>query len=71
MESIRRPISCPTCPTRSTCEWCDLGSDDLRELDRAKVTNVYTPHQVIFYEGNPCLGIYCIESGTIALRKSD
>ncbi len=26
---------------------------------------------MIFYQGNPCLGLYCVEEGTVALRKCD
>ena len=40
-------------------------------LDRAKTCNVYDPGQVIFYEGNACLGIHCLESGTVKLRKAN
>lgn len=65
------PIACPTCKTRETCEWCELDDSGLSTLNSAKVTNEYSPGQMIFYEGNPCLGIYCIQSGTVILRKTD
>ncbi|MEM6533874.1 MAG: Crp/Fnr family transcriptional regulator [Myxococcota bacterium] len=68
---LRVPISCPTCKTRTTCEWCELDDDGLSLLDSSKVTNIYRPGQMIFYEGNPCLGVYCIQEGTIALRKTN
>lgn len=65
---VRRP-SCLNCEHRAE-EWCALG-DDLPFLNEAKTCNVYQAGQVIFYQGNPCLGLYCIEEGTIALRKGD
>lgn len=40
-------------------------------LSAAKIANEYSPGQMIFYEGNPCLGIYCIQAGTVILRKTD
>jgi len=36
-----------------------------------KVSNVYQPGQFIFYEGNPCLGLYCVQSGALGIRKRD
>ncbi|MBP7146896.1 MAG: Crp/Fnr family transcriptional regulator [Acidobacteria bacterium] len=48
-----------------------LAPPELRLLDEAKVHNVYAAGQVIFYQGNPCLGLHCLESGVVALRKVD
>jgi len=62
---------CFSCPSRERTEWCTLDGDDLELLARSKVCNVYAPGQVIFYEGNACLGVHCVESGTVALRRSD
>ncbi|MEO1173682.1 MAG: Crp/Fnr family transcriptional regulator [Myxococcota bacterium] len=67
---LRIPVSCPTCKTRQTCEWCELDAASLELLDRSKVTNIYQPRQMIFYEGNPCLGVYCVQEGTVALKKT-
>jgi CRP/FNR family transcriptional regulator len=50
-------------------EWAAASPEDREVLDRAKTCNVYDPGQVIFYEGNACLGIHCVESGTVKLRK--
>ncbi len=63
--------NCFTCQAKNQTEWCALDEEDLRHLNQAKTTNIYRKGQVLFYQGNPCLGIYCIESGTIALRISD
>lgn len=71
LAAARRPLSCFHCTSREQAEWCVLKDDDLQLLTRVKVANTYRPGQVIFYQGNPCLGLYCIESGTVALRKSD
>ncbi|RMG45915.1 MAG: Crp/Fnr family transcriptional regulator [Acidobacteria bacterium] len=66
-----RKTSCFACQSRARSEWCELKDDDLALLNQAKTANLYAPGQVIFYQGNPCLGIYCVEEGTVALRKSD
>ncbi len=64
-------VSCLSCQVRDGTEWCGLPDDDVRLLNQARVTNVYEPGQIIFYQGNPCLGIHCLESGLVALRKTD
>ncbi|MCZ7582343.1 MAG: Crp/Fnr family transcriptional regulator [Deltaproteobacteria bacterium] len=64
-------INCFTCQMRDRTEWCSLKDEDLRHLNELKVCNTYDPGQIIFYQGNPCLGIYCVEAGTIAIRKLD
>jgi CRP-like cAMP-binding protein len=70
--NIGSPIlNCFSCQVRGRTEWCDLDSDDLRQLNQVKVCNTYEPGQIIFYQGNPCLGIFCVESGTVAIKKVD
>lgn len=51
--------------------FCDLSDTHLEEMDRAKTTNRYLPHQVVFYEGNQPLGVYCVSAGKIKIYKSD
>jgi CRP/FNR family transcriptional regulator len=61
---------CTTCPSRSHSVFCDLSHDNLSSLDGNKVTNHYKRGQIVFYEGNPCAGIFCIFSGKIKLYKN-
>lgn len=63
--------NCETCESRSRTEWCSLEGPHLQALSDAKIGNVYQPGQTIFYQGNPSVGIFCVESGTIAVRKND
>jgi CRP/FNR family transcriptional regulator len=63
--------SCLDCPGRERSDWRCLGRLDLAALDAAKTHHVYRPGEVIFYQGNPCAGMHCIEAGTVALRKTD
>jgi CRP/FNR family transcriptional regulator len=48
-----------------------LGDRDLGVLDGAKVVNAYEPGQFIFHQGSPCVGLFCVESGIVAIRRSD
>jgi CRP-like cAMP-binding protein len=66
-----RASNCFSCPVRGLTEWADLAEDDLRQLNQARISNTYELGQTIFYQGNPCLGIHCLESGLVALRKTD
>jgi len=68
---IARLANCFHCDARGSAEWCPLETDDLRVLNQAKVASHYQPGQAVFYQGNPCLGVFCIESGTVAVRKTD
>lgn len=62
---------CLTCTTRCHSEFQDLKDEDLSLLHSMKVSNEYQPGQILFYQGNPCLGLHCLQSGTVALRKRD
>ncbi len=62
--------SCFGCQSRRRNEWSSLQGDDLDLLEAAKTCNVYEPGQVVFYEGNACLGIHCIEFGSVKLRRT-
>lgn len=64
-------IHCQTCHSRGKSVFCDLSDVHLSEIDQAKTTNHYKPHQVVFYEGNTPYGLYCIASGKIKIYKSD
>jgi len=69
--SVRRTIDCVTCGSRSSSEWGSLCAADAGLLSRAKIVNRYAPRQTIFYQGNPPMGLYCVESGRVLLRKTD
>ncbi len=69
--SLPLHLDCLTCESRHKSEWHGLCNEDSQILSRAKVVNRYRAGQTIFYQGNPPLGLYCVESGQIVLRKSD
>ncbi|HIF59624.1 MAG TPA: Crp/Fnr family transcriptional regulator [Rhodospirillales bacterium] len=63
--------NCFTCQTRDRSEWCVLSDDELTLLDQRRLTREYVPGEVLFHEGDPCAGVYCVEKGLIGVRKSD
>ena len=67
----RQRASCQTCTSRHRSEWCGLDGVELNRLNQFKVCTTYQAGQAIFHQGHPCLGIYCVEAGTVALRKTD
>ena len=69
-DSCSNILSCLSCKLRSE-EWTKLKKDDLALLSQSKTQNHYLAGQTIFYQGNPCLGLFCIASGTVTLRKID
>ena len=64
-------LSCFTCQNRDKDEWCALSLDDMALLDKAKSTLEYQPGDLIYTQGDPCRGIFDIEGGTVAIRRTD
>ena len=62
---------CFTCQNRSRSEWCILSDEELELFNKAKIVKNYDTGETIYYEGDPCVGIYDLESGVVAFRKYD
>jgi CRP/FNR family transcriptional regulator len=71
MSDSRKIANCFTCQARHQSEWCVLTPDEVSSLDHAKKGRIYGPAEVIYHQGDPSDGVYCIESGLIGLRKYD
>jgi len=69
--AIQVPTSCFNCQNRDRTEWCVLAEDDLVLIDRSKTAKTYQPGQLIYAQGETSRGIFCIESGTVAIRRVD
>jgi CRP/FNR family transcriptional regulator len=63
--------SCKLCPSAGKGIFAQLQSHELEWLDEYKTSNRYRKGQVIFYEGNPQLGLYFVRSGKIKVYKSN
>ena len=70
-DALKRAANCFACQVRKRSEWSTLVPEEVRQLNEVKVRNTYRTGQTVFYQGNPCLGIYCIVEGTVVLRKTD
>lgn len=62
--------TCRICKTRASAVFSALDDPGMESLDDCKTTHEYKRGQVVFYEGNPCLAVYCIHSGMIKLFKT-
>src|SRR4030065_1515082 len=67
---VKRQPRCPICGVRAGSVFCKLAGPQLTKLDKEKTVHEYQRGQVIFYEGNTPLGIYCIYSGRVKLYKT-
>ncbi|MBK8575281.1 MAG: Crp/Fnr family transcriptional regulator [Elusimicrobia bacterium] len=64
------PIRCESCPTRLEGIFSTLPRERLRVLDQCKADNLYHKGQVLFEEGDPARGVYCVYEGQVKLCKS-
>jgi CRP-like cAMP-binding protein len=61
--------NCSGCQVRQFSPLCDVAEEALAELDGRKLFLTYQPGQILFSEGEAGGGIYCINSGVVALEK--
>lgn len=57
-----------TCVSRGI--FCDLDEKSMDQVSKYKVMNHYKKGQILFTEGAPNFGLYCINSGKIKVTKS-
>lgn len=70
MKSYAELPRCSTCGARDQGLFCSLTGSHLLKLDRQKIAHEYERGQIIFYEGNPPLAVYCVCSGVVKLYKT-
>lgn len=71
MIDSQKHSSCVTCPRRAITEWRDLDAQHLELVDRHKHDRIMEPGQILFHQGDPCDGIYCIKDGLVGERRID
>ncbi len=64
-------IHCQDCAGRHTSFFRYCNSNELESLHEAKMVNQFQKGQVIFFEGNYPLGVFCISQGRVKLYKTD
>lgn len=63
--------NCFSCQWRNRSEWCVLDDEDLTVLNDHKSTTNYQTGQLIYNQGDLAVGVYCVVSGLVAIRKAD
>ncbi|MBI4424868.1 MAG: Crp/Fnr family transcriptional regulator [Elusimicrobia bacterium] len=66
----KRRIQCLTCRNRAKGAFCRLERRELERLDRSMTANLYRREQIVFFEGNPPFGVYCVSSGRVRLYRT-
>jgi CRP/FNR family transcriptional regulator, cyclic AMP receptor protein len=66
-----REISCKDCRTLDHCVLSNLTEPQLDELNKAGIVCRYKKKQRIFYQGEPCLGLFILCSGQVKLTRAN
>ena len=64
-------LVCSNCEQFQNTEWRCLTTAETAELNQHRSFNFYTAGTILFHQGNPSHGIYCVNEGTIALRHTE
>lgn len=59
--------SCESCKSRLSNLFSTLSDDQLSDLSIDKTCNFYKKGQIVFFEGNRPLGLYCVNKGKIKI----
>jgi CRP-like cAMP-binding protein len=62
-------VECTNCANKYKSIFCKLEEAALTDISEHKVMNNFKRGQVLFHEGNPAFGAYCISNGKIKLTK--
>lgn len=63
-------VDCSKCENKSKSVFCDLTDRALNDLSHNKNVNCYKKGEVVFYQGNPPTGLYCINRGKVKILKA-
>lgn len=69
MSQTLKNVACEKCESKGKGIFCELEHVALTEVSDNKVMNTYKKGHIIFYQGNPPFGLYCINSGKIKITK--
>lgn len=51
--------------------WTSLTDEEADHFNRKVICREYAPGETVFFEGDPCKGLYFIKSGLVGVRKTD
>lgn len=61
--------NCAVCHVGQRSDWRDLDQTALGLLERSRRRREYSSGEVVFAQGQPNNGVYCVSAGTIGIRK--
>ncbi len=61
--------ACSSCQTRVYSIFSDVKEAEMSALNANKCGNIYKKGQVIYYEGNKPLGVFCVNKGKVKIYK--
>lgn len=64
-------IHCQECSGKDETFFRYCSADEIEGLHEAKMVNQFQKGQVLFFEGNYPLGIFCVSQGRVKLYKTD
>jgi len=67
---MKKTPQCLECETLAANIFCDLPTDLVGLLNEKKIARDYKRKHILFFEGNPTQGIYCIKSGRVKVFKT-
>lgn len=65
------PASCLDCKNRAHTEWSALSDPELGRLEKNRSCRMFEAGESIFFEGDACDGVFCVEAGLVGMRKGD
>jgi CRP/FNR family transcriptional regulator, polysaccharide utilization system transcription regulator len=62
--------NCSNCTPRLANIFCQLEGVGLNQLTQSRMVHTYKKKQIIYYQGNSSLGVYCIQSGRVKIYRT-
>ncbi len=62
---------CKNCNVFSSSLFSRLHEDELKKIHEVKTFHFFNRGEIIFHQESPCLGIFCIESGSVKLYTQE
>lgn len=70
LETVKSCCGCLACPVRSRSDWSTLPQREAMVIDRMKRPRRLPAGAVLFAQGRPNTGVYCIRRGLVGLRMT-
>lgn len=68
---LNQKCLCKDCNVFSSSLFSRLHEDELKKIHEVKTFHFFNRGEIIFHQESPCLGIFCIESGSVKLYSQE